>query len=66
MLAKVSTTLETLKKCFSHVKKKLKEISLRKKLAYMKAQLKKCQDKEAQKWPHDPEVAQNCQRQKKT
>ena len=59
-LGRASPNLKTPREHFSHVQIKLKEINLCQKLACAEAQLKKCQDKEAQRWPNNPEVAHNC------
>ena len=48
-VAKAFTNLETPKEHLGHVHKELKEINLCKELACVEAQLKKRQDKEAQK-----------------
>ena len=64
-VVKASTNLKTPKEHLGHVHKKLKKINLCKELACVEAQLKKRQDKEAQKWPNNPKVAHDCQRQQK-
>ena len=60
-LARASTNLETPREYLNHIQKKLEEINLRKELGYVEAQLKKRQDKEAQRWPNNPEIAHDCQ-----
>ena len=61
-LAGAFTNLKTPRKRLSHVQKELVEINLCEDLACAKAQLKKRQDKKAQGWPNNLEVAQDCQK----
>ena len=58
-LAGAFTNPEMPRECLSHVQKNLEKINLRKDLACTEAQLKKCQDKKAQGWPNNLEVAHN-------
>ena len=57
--------VETPRECLNHVQKELEEINLHKELACVKASMEKRQDEEAQKWPNEPKVACDCQKQQK-